>query len=233
MVWNDLDQLTTVANDDETLIIDRSDTTESANGTSKRITRENLLKYGMKILNAFSSFTTSNWSKAIEMPEGFAIQWLKSSSAYSRGIGYTSDGNLYFFRSTANDNSAAPIYDMILYSSGWLGLDKLDVTSEIGSPWTNLSLNTGWINYGASYQTTQYKKFGDFVIIRGLIARTSGTEAVIATLPSGYRPSLKQLYTVATNTGYGEIEITTAGSIVLRSGGVGYLSFGEITFSLI
>lgn len=185
----------------------------------------------LKVDTASETFTTSNWGKALELDEGMAIQWLKSSSSYSRGIGYTSDGNLYFFTSTANDNSAAPVYDIILYPSGWMQITGINPTDGIGTDWTALSLNTGWVNFGGSYQTAEYKKVGDLVFLRGLIARTSGTATLIGTLPSGYRPILNPLFIVATNTGYGEIEINSPGQISWRTGGVGYLSLDGLIFS--
>ena len=105
------------------------------------------------------------------------------------------------------------------------------ITDGIGTDWTALSLNTGWVNFGGSYQTAEYKKVGDLVFLRGLIARTSGTATLIGTLPSGYRPILNPLFIVATNTGYGEIEINSPGQISWRTGGVGYLSLDGLIFS--
>lgn len=185
----------------------------------------------LKVDTASEPFTTSNWGKALELDEGMAIQWLKSGSSYSRGIGYTSDGNLYFFKSTANDNSAAPLYDLILSSAGWLTATNLDVTTQIGSSWTTLTLNTGWVNYGSPYDNAGYKKVGDLVFLRGLVARTSGSETIILTLPAGYRPILNPLFIVATNTGYGEVEINSSGQISWRTGGVGWLSLNGLVFS--
>jgi len=187
----------------------------------------------LKVDTASESFTTSNWGKALELTEGMAVQWLRSGSAYSRGIGYTSDGNLYFFKSTANDNSAAPLYDLILSSAGWLTATNLDVTTQIGSSWTTLTLNTGWVNYGSPYDNAGYKKVGDLVFLEGFVVRTSGTETIIATLPVGYRPAAQKYYTVATSTGYGVIVITTAGQIVHVSGGFGFVQLDGLNFSTI
>ncbi len=67
-------------------------------------------------------WTTAGWGKRIELNSGGVIQWLKSTGTISRGIGLTTDDKLYFIRSTANDNSAAATYDMVLDGSGKVGI---------------------------------------------------------------------------------------------------------------
>lgn len=120
-----------------------------------------------------------------------------------------------------------------LSSAGWLTATNLDVTTQIGSSWTALTLNTGWVNYGAPYDNAGYKKVGDLVFLEGFVVRTSGTETIIATLPVGYRPAAQKYYTVGTSTGYGVIAITTAGQIVHVSGGFGFVQLDGLNFSTI
>lgn len=199
-------------------------------GIGASATRSLTVDGTIKSAGADATFTTSGWGKALELDEGMAIQWLRNASSYSRGIGYTSDGNLYFFKSTANDNSAAPLYDLILYSSGWIQVTGINPTDGIGTSWAALTLNTGWVNYGSPYDNAGYKKVGDLVFLEGFVVRTSGTETIIATLPVGYRPAAQKCYTVATSTGYGVVVITTAGQIVHISGGVGLVQLDGLSF---
>ena len=66
------------------------------------------------------TWTTSNWGKSIEMQNACVIRW-PVTSGKSWGIGQTGD-SLYFITSTANDNSAARVYNMILHPSYiWMG----------------------------------------------------------------------------------------------------------------
>ena len=78
------------------------------------------------------AWTTSNWTKAIEFAnQGTAIVWRKATSGVARGIGASSDGVLYFARSTASDNSAAVTYDMYLDTNGGLIMQPAAGTSAI------------------------------------------------------------------------------------------------------
>lgn len=59
------------------------------------------------------------------------------------------------------------------------------------APWTNVTFQNSWGNYGSPFQECQYRKIGDIVYVRGLVQRTGGhtTAHTIFTLPSGYRPA--------------------------------------------
>jgi hypothetical protein len=57
-----------------------------------------------------NAWTTDNWSRAVEVPAFHAIKWVKGTN-YAWGMGQYSD-SFYFFRSTADDASAAPVYAM-------------------------------------------------------------------------------------------------------------------------
>lgn len=55
------------------------------------------------------------------------------------------------------------------------------------STWTAVTFQNSWMDYGAGYQTVQYRKVGDIVYLRGLMR--NGTLAAVAfTLPVGFRP---------------------------------------------
>lgn len=104
--------------------------------------------------------------------------------------------------------------------------------SRIGETWSNVSFNTGWANLGGSWQTAQYKKVGDLVLLRGLVTRSSGSNTVIFTLPSGYRPAANTLTPTVSDSGFGVAEITTAGNVSFGGvGGVGYISLNNVVFS--
>lgn len=66
-------------------------------------------------------WTRDSWSKGIELENGTSIQFLKGGIGNSRGIGGNL-GWLYFTRSTADDESADAIHDMVIDDSGNVGI---------------------------------------------------------------------------------------------------------------
>jgi Tfp pilus assembly protein PilE len=100
--------------------------------------------------------------------------------------------------------------------------------------WTNLSLQNGWVHYGAPFSTPRYKKSADGIVtLTGLISSGSTTsDAIIATLPAGYRPtSGRTLYGIASSTvAMGRIDIDINGNIRYLVGGNGWLSLDGIHF---
>jgi hypothetical protein len=54
------------------------------------------------------TWTTSGWSTVIKIPDSFAIEWLKTGSGYSYGIGVTANNGFYFGNS-ANDDNISPV----------------------------------------------------------------------------------------------------------------------------
>lgn len=196
-----------------------------------------LESYGtLKVSNGDANWTTSNIIKSIELVAGSVVQWLKGIGTISRGIAYVSD-TLSLVRSTADDTSAAATTDLTVDASGnfeiALSGGYTQFGGRLGGAWTGLSFGSGWANYGGAYQTGQYKKVGDLVLLRGLVARTSGVGTTIATLPSGYRPLAQCLYIMNTDTGVGRLDIQTDGQIIAISGGTGWIQLDGLSFSVL
>lgn len=179
---------------------------------------------------ADANWTTNNYPKLVELASEGVIQWLKGGGSISRGVVFGADGNLYFVRSTADDGSAGAVEDMFLGVSG-------DLQPTIaGEAWSGLSYGSGWADFGGTLQVGQFKKFGDLVLLRGLVLRSSGVGTVIATLPAGYRPagaSSVVLLDVATDTGQGRVDIDSSGNITHIAGGTGWLSLNSKYFSIL
>jgi len=116
---------------------------------------------------------------------------------------------------------------------------RFDVSGVLGSDWSNVAFSSGWSNYGNGYHSCQYRRFGDRISLRGL-AYSSSTNTIVATLPSGYRPSARRLFWVWSYVpGEGStsrrIDILTTGEIQTvdwtpNNGSL--FSFDEISFSL-
>ena len=70
--------------------------------------------------------------------------------------------------------------------------------SSVTTPWTGVSFQNSWADYGSPYQTAQYRKVGDEVQLRGLIRNgTQGTS--MFTLPAGFRPPAPMLFAAIHN----------------------------------
>jgi hypothetical protein len=110
------------------------------------------------------------------------------------------------------------------------------------TPWTPATYENSWTNYGGSYLGAEYRRVGDMVQLRGLIA--SGTlNSTAFTLPTGFRPPAPMIFDAATKgTVYtsSRLSITTAGAVSVSSveytGGTGnhnsWVSLDGIEFSL-
>lgn len=112
-------------------------------------------------------------------------------------------------------------------------LDDKAASNHQHSPtaWQNLTLSPSWVNYGTGYITPQCRKFvGDLVEVKGVIKKSSAlvTNEVIATLPTGYRPSEIMLVTTWASGGTSRIQVEPSGAIRVASGnnaGVGVSFF--------
>ncbi len=124
-----------------------------------------------------------------------------------------------------DETSAA--YYLTIDTDGYVNLNRL------GAAWTGLSFGSGWTDFSGSFQAGQYKRFGDMVWMRGLVKRTSGSSATIATLPSGFRPSTIVRFGVDTDTGHGAVEVSTGGVVELKSGGTTFVQLEGLVFSVL
>ena len=85
-------------------------------------------------------------------------------------------------------------------STGWFAIAAMYHPASSATTFNNLALTGGWVNYGAEYSTAAYGKASDGIVsLRGLIK--SGTGAPIATLPAGYCPASRNLFSTQGTTG--------------------------------
>lgn len=109
------------------------------------------------------------------------------------------------------------------------------ITGSTGA-WAALTLNTAgnWANYGGSYYSAAYKKVGDLVFLRGLVKRTSGSDTLVATMPSGFRPGSTALYATSGDDTFARIDIENDGEIRLQAGtAAAYVSLDGFYFSVV
>lgn len=100
--------------------------------------------------------------------------------------------------------------------------------------WTNLTLQGGWLNYGGTFATAQYRKFSDgLVMVKGLIKSGSVTNnSVLATLPVGFRPKEQLIFPSVTNPGVNaRVDVQADGDIVVKEwANAGWYSLDTIMF---
>lgn len=104
------------------------------------------------------------------------------------------------------------------------------------TPWTNVTFTAPYTNYGGGYQLCQYRKIGDMVYLRGLVARSpfvSGAEVFL--LPVGFRPP-KDVYVPADHNAlvHGGVVVEATGSVrtYYVVGDEAYWSLSSIAFSV-
>lgn len=89
----------------------------------------------------------------------------------------------------------------------------------VQEPWQSLTLQNGWVNFGGAYAPARYCKdsFG-LVIIEGII-RNGTAGAIVATLPTAYRPQYQLAFQTAANDGVqGRFIVGTNGAITHLNG---------------
>lgn len=104
-------------------------------------------------------------------------------------------------------------------------------------PWITItSFGAGWGQYGAPYQTGQYRKLGDLVMTRGLVSNVGAANGtVIFTLPAAYIPYVPSgnlLFSANHDSvSHGRIDIEVAtGNVIARytGGSAGYYSLNAV-----
>jgi len=120
-----------------------------------------------------------------------------------------------------------------------LNADRLD--GQDGSDflfptnWTAFPFANGYGNYGLGHQSPQYRKIGDIVYLRGLLKDLDSAIAAgstVGTLPAGFRPPARLLFSQGGHTQMSRVDIDTAGNvIVITTQGYNWLSLDGIMFS--
>lgn len=115
-------------------------------------------------------------------------------------------------------NTSAEVVKRGAQTSSYMGLQTLYYPGTTGA-WSGLTPGNGWANYGGTtYPALEYTKSADGVVtMRGLV-QNGAANTVIATLPVGYRPSARQIFTVPSNELYARVDILANGQISFQTG---------------
>lgn len=104
------------------------------------------------------------------------------------------------------------------------------LASLLPTPWTDVTFQNSWVNFGGTRQDVQYRKVGDLVEVRG--AMKDGTNNTTAfTLPAGFRPPADMDFICRDNSALAIINIETDGEFKTFSAGNTLTSF-YVSFSV-
>jgi len=188
-----------------------------------------LLKGSSTITSAPPSTSSSGGWKATMYGASYAL----GIATYTMAFRTAASGWLALFNN-ANpaDDAGTTTPDS---NAAWaVNATRMAYTGTLGAAWASLSLDTGanWGNTNTStYHAAGYKRFGDLVILRGNVTRSSGSGASNITgtaLPTGFRPAKRVAVRVYDTLLY----IETTGHIAYQSGTQSGISLENITFSV-
>lgn len=191
---------------------------------------------------AYSSYSSTARNGVVTVPSdattkysiGMKVKLTQATGGtkYARIVSLTSTTLTLFMLNGATLNNEA--INGVYYSTSDTPYAPSPVDFKEPTPWQSVSYANSWVDFGESYETTQYRKnIAGMVEIKGFIK--SGTTApgtTIFTLPAGYRPHKWNYYPVTLSSG-------SAGSVELRDNGVfstvsvnnTYTGLGRIVFS--
>lgn len=129
---------------------------------------------------------------------------------------------------------ASPATGLLVYQTdGTFGFYYYDGSSWAGvaptkqDDWTAPALSGSWTDYGGEYSTTGYFRDKNGIVhLRGVIQSGSGA---IFTLPTGFRPALREIHLVQAISGVAQIHILSDGLVTLVDG-TPWISLDGITF---
>ena len=116
--------------------------------------------------------------------------------------------------------------------TGWRDIN--DMVSLQKVTWTPMTLLNSWVHFGATTNVPAYcKDSNGFVHLRGMVKNGSAIDAVITTLPAGFRSGGTELHIVwnGTTTDHALIHARSSGDINAPSGGsTSAISLDGITY---
>ena len=146
-----------------------------------------------QIASVTGSWTTSNWARNVIIGNNANAQAIQFGygSGNRGGIAYNGT-SFYFLSTTADDNSAAPNYSVILNNNGTIGANKLILGQVTGTPDAILHIIKTTEQLRLGYDASNYVPFtvslaGDLNIApSGGDVNVTGNETI-----SGYQQSAK------------------------------------------
>lgn len=105
---------------------------------------------------------------------------------------------------------------------------------NVDSGWQTPALINSWANYGGQYPTIQYRRLNGVTYLKGL--GRYGTSGGMFTLPAGYRPLERNMFTVMVNNSSGyvpaRLDVHATGVVELNWGysGANFVTLSGVAF---
>lgn len=182
------------------------------------------------------------WSQNPSTPYTTDFQWDSSGNAtgynvdYMIGSGSWTSGpqnttSLTYSVPGNYRNQAIQLRVTALTSNGNIDYGTVSASTPA---WNDCPLQNGWVNYGSSpYSSSSFTETSSGVVsLQGLIkSGTVASNTVLCTLPAGFRPSSRLIFSPATSTvTQARIDIDTNGNVIFMNGSNGWVSLGGINF---
>lgn len=118
--------------------------------------------------------------------------------------------------------------DGSLIENGAINADHISAQES----WVVPTLQNSWVEYGSIFHGPAYMKDHlGFVHLRGLLKDGTSSSAIMFTLPTGYRPTERIIFSTTSSTGQARMDITSDGEVQPGSGAsVSYTSISGIYF---
>lgn len=192
----------------------------------------------------------TNWTVATSSTSVYSVDGTYISGAvFSPDYGYDVGLNVYdFFTGTSARQDIPTAFTIMDFRSTGKGIafgkvsekDAMEIALDveltgkfIQEDWQTPTLQNGWINYGAAYESATYwKDKCEVVHLAGMIkSGTTTAETVIFTLPEGYRPRTSEKFFVVSLNAICVIDIYSNGAVAIKTGAnAGWLSLSGISF---
>lgn len=172
-----------------------------------------------------------------------------SGAIFSPDNSYDVGLNVYdYFASTSAQSDIPTAFTIIDFRSTGKGIafgkvsqtDQMEIALDVSLTGKFIqedrqipTLQNGWVNYGAAYESATYwKDKCNVVHLAGLIkSGTTTAETVIFTLPTGYCPRISEKFFAVSLNAICVIDVYSSGAVAIKTGAnAGWLSLSGISF---
>lgn len=193
---------------------------------------------------------TTAWTVATSSTSVYSVDGTYISGAvFSPDYGYDVGLNVYdFFTSASAQRDIPTAFTIMDFRSTGKGIafgkvsekDAMEIALDVELTGEFIqedrqtpTLQNGWVNYGAAYESATYWKDKCGVVhLAGMIkSGTTTAETVIFTLPEGYRPRASEKFFAVSLNAICVIDIYSSGAVAIKTGAnSGWLSLSGINF---
>lgn len=117
-----------------------------------------------------------------------------------------------------------PVTKTLISTAAWgipitdqVNANAADIVAAKPTLWTPVTFMNGFSNYGSGFQTVQYRKIGDIVYVRGLMAG-GALSTICFQLPVGFRPPAHMQFPSSSSGAIATLQINNDGATFPQAG---------------